>query len=697
MKNFQCYFGEHERNTFNFKEGLNLVIGDNGGGKSKLYDAFYWVIYDQIFNSDIRMFQGTKSYKEKFISDKAKSECVVGNDLNVEVILIAKTSQDKKFKLTRIYKAKKVSDREWECNSSSRLLIDECKQTNWVSVEKSKHEGILKLVIPEHLKPYMWFQGEQVDGLMDFSDKSTLTNAINLLSNITMYDDLIDIVKKGNDTSAKNYRSAQNKLTKNISKSKLLNDQLNQIRANISSKSNDIEINEANLQISKDKIEELIGQIDDAEFKADLKKKHEIAKSNLKRSTDELTEKYNGLHKKLFNDSWVLKHSQSFFDKFSIKYNNYNDLHNKLLNSGNNREYELPIDVPQPIYVSKMLEDEKCLVCNRDAKKGTEEYEHIEYLLNRKNKNIEENIFINDCSSLFSKLYNNGLGFKQLISRIDTIIADEFEEIQRLRNSIKLNNSEISEIKNSFEQLIEDDNSENIVKSFRTHEANREKYESLLNADRKVFENLKIKAKEVEIALDKLVEGSVDKVIEKSDKVFKDLFEVVKSTRNEVYDTLIVELEKKANSLFTKMTERNLAIKGKIKLKKLANGNYIPEIVGSDGYILSNPNDSNIILVKLSLIMAIIISRGKWSENYSLILDAPTAKMAEKYTYGFYEALGSKFSQSIVMTYDFINVEQRNLLKSFNVGNVYTIESFFPNHDSTDNNDLEVLIKEVQL
>ena len=230
MKNFQCYFGEHERNTFNFKEGLNLVIGDNGGGKSKLYDAFYWIIYDKIFNSDIRRFQPTNSYKEKFISDKAKSQCVVGDYINVEVNLNAKSSADKEYKITRIYRAKKISEREWECDSSSRLLIDENKASRWVSIEEKYHDHILNLVIPQHLKPYMWFQGEQVDGLMDFSDKSTLTNVMNLLSNITLYDDLIGITKKGHETSEKKYRAAQNKLIKDAGKSESLNKELNQIK-----------------------------------------------------------------------------------------------------------------------------------------------------------------------------------------------------------------------------------------------------------------------------------------------------------------------------------------------------------------------------------------------------------------------------------------------------------------------------------
>ena len=64
MKNFQCYHGDHEDNLLHFKNGINLIVGDNGGGKSKLYDAFYWVLYDEIFSSDERTFKKTKQYSE---------------------------------------------------------------------------------------------------------------------------------------------------------------------------------------------------------------------------------------------------------------------------------------------------------------------------------------------------------------------------------------------------------------------------------------------------------------------------------------------------------------------------------------------------------------------------------------------------------------------------------------------------------
>jgi DNA sulfur modification protein DndD len=70
LENFMCYAG---KNSMEFTEGINVIIGDNGYGKSKLYDAFYWVMYDQVFLPEKKEFQNTKSVKSKIISDKAKS------------------------------------------------------------------------------------------------------------------------------------------------------------------------------------------------------------------------------------------------------------------------------------------------------------------------------------------------------------------------------------------------------------------------------------------------------------------------------------------------------------------------------------------------------------------------------------------------------------------------------------------------
>jgi hypothetical protein len=95
--------------------------------------------------------------------------------------------------------------------------------------------------------------------------------------------------------------------------------------------------------------------------------------------------------------------------------------------------------------------------------------------------------------------------------------------------------------------------------------------------------------------------------------------------------------------------------------------------------------------------MSIILSRGKGGENYALITDAPTSKMSENYSNGFYNTLSNKFKQSIVMTYDFNTEEKRKILSEYNVGSIYIIRSNFPNNDSADRTDLSTDITEIKI
>ena len=50
IDNFQSYYGSQ---TLEFSQGLNLVIGNGGKGKSKLFNAFYWVLFGKIYITGI--------------------------------------------------------------------------------------------------------------------------------------------------------------------------------------------------------------------------------------------------------------------------------------------------------------------------------------------------------------------------------------------------------------------------------------------------------------------------------------------------------------------------------------------------------------------------------------------------------------------------------------------------------------------
>ena len=47
LNNWYNYMGSYD-NTFNFKSKLNVVVGTNNSGKTKLYNAFRYIFEDKV-------------------------------------------------------------------------------------------------------------------------------------------------------------------------------------------------------------------------------------------------------------------------------------------------------------------------------------------------------------------------------------------------------------------------------------------------------------------------------------------------------------------------------------------------------------------------------------------------------------------------------------------------------------------------
>lgn len=698
MKNFQCYVGEHSENSFTFSNGINFIIGNNGAGKSKLYDAFYWVLNDHIFNSDTRRFLPTDSYKERLISDHVTRNCPVGETVTCEVVLQVTSASDSEYRLTRIFHATKISDApKWLCERS-KLIIEEKKTLRWFPSSESA-ESVLKRVIPAHLKPYMWFQGEQVDGLMDLTDKNALTQIINLLSDIDKYDDLITILEGGSEKAATDLRNEQKRLSKNAVKSQELTDRYNSKRAFIENKKSEVKTLESNVEQSKIRIEELISKIGDAKKHSELKTVKEKLEFDLKKSQEKYDSLYKGISSNIFSKYWVLKGTELGISKFSAKFKDYVVQHQSRISAIKGSSLRLPLNVPQPVHVQQMLEECHCFVCDRSAPFGTEAYENIKKHLDR-NTVVESDVFVNDFSEYYQSVYDSGISFSKFISNVSDSIADYFRQLEDCRRDIGDYKEKIENLNLQFEGLIDADDSENIVKDFRVNTKNNELYSGRLTSAVQELNNAQMDLDKISKELLGLVAGEIEKKYELANSVFRNLFEMSKSVRDDVYRSIIKDLESDANSIFSKMTYYNNSLTGKISLKILSNGTCIPEIIDSHGYIISGSNDSNIILIKLSLIIAILSSKSKWSENYTLISDAPTAKMAKNYSTGFYEALTSNFNQSIIMTYDFMEPSERvDILnnKKIKIGSIHLLNPSFNNSDREDRADLRIEVTKVSV
>ena len=74
ITNFYCFLGE---NILEFSKGLNIISAVNSGGKSQLFNAFYWTFFDQIY-ADVDNNSTKKEWK------KSRNLIVCPDKLKVE-------------------------------------------------------------------------------------------------------------------------------------------------------------------------------------------------------------------------------------------------------------------------------------------------------------------------------------------------------------------------------------------------------------------------------------------------------------------------------------------------------------------------------------------------------------------------------------------------------------------------------------
>lgn len=721
LNDFMCYAGS---NKFEFEEGINVIIGDNGYGKSKLFDAFYWVMYNECFNTSKKKFQSTNLLKRLIISDKAISEANDGIISASVTLTFYNTEKDCLYILDRKYSVKKSEDKIIEdFDSEETIWFKELSYLNAKEIKDSDQiEKIKKSILPDNIKPYMWFQGEQVESIIDFNQNDTLTRAINILSNITSYDNIITVADSLKESSLKEFNKKQRDLSGDKGKSEGLElDRQYLIERIKGLELQNIQIRD-NLATAEEKSEILLNKHSDAQKIREIEIKRKSIEKNLTETQEEFNEEQKGLHKRMFTNKWVLKGTEDLFEEYSKMYNQFE--HTKLLNetkiqarldSENAMVQELqarlPIDVPEPIHVEYMLTIERCLVCDREAPKESEAWLKMKELLDRSKMKIktleDEEASIHNFSADFKKLYQNGLGLSHNIKNIDDDITSTYRRIRKLDKRRKSLSEDLRKIESEINSLIVDaalnvNQATNLINEYAAQNelAKRSIKEVMSNS------NIILKRKEelakIEADLSKLVIGEMPAYLVEKIKVLDEFCEVVNSTRKRVFNKLVLILEEEANKHYLEMTQGNMSSRGIIRLKELSNGkNYMPELVDEQGNILLQLNTGNIILIKLATIMAIISARqgSRDTDLYTLITDAPMSVFGEDYTIGFCKTVSKVYRQSIIMSKEFYkNTALRKQLltnSEIKLGKVYLISPSIPENQRSNRNCLSTNIEKL--
>ncbi|MFW6002257.1 MAG: AAA family ATPase [archaeon] len=725
IENFQCYSGSLEQNTFEFKEGLNVIIGDNGSGKSKLYDAFYWVLYDKIFNSTNRDFRSSSDVNTELISDQAKANTSEGDHVKaiVQIHLIdnnQKTSHPDEYILERSYDIKRKNGKlpfnvndAWELPSRSIKKIEKKDILDFKPCGDQDFDRVANKLLPSNMKPYLWFQGEQVDSLIDFKKQDSLTNAIEVLSDIKKYDTLIEVAEKVQLQAEKAYRSEVNKRAKASSEIDELQREETVLIKQIEKDKDNLKKIEENYVRADNNREDLMSQIDDAEKYNKLKLKIKNAIEKKDELNKQINEKQKQFNSNLFKKNWILKGAAPFYDEFEELMREYEEkrenlkLQHKIKEQQDTaRTHKLPENVPNKSYLKSMLKDEHCYLCDREFEYGDKAYDHINELFEgAKHSKINYSDFLkNDFKKDLETLKVNSAYIRRnVIENIDLSIREEIELIEGKTDQKDKAITELEQLTSELENLLassklDEGDTDNILGSFRNiNKSIDELKEQQTNIKNRLDTN-KTKLEEKQEAIRNCAGSDIDQKVVRNKEILEDYLEITKITRKIVYEEQIKRIEKEANKHFYKMTEDNQAVRGKIILEKRGQS-YMPVNVDEEGNRLSSPNDANIILIKIATILAIVTAKSGSHEHYPMISDAPTSKFSDNYTIGFCKAISDVFNQSIIVSYDFYHNQElrKRLLEDVeNLGSVYIIDPSVKEEERMNRTELSTMIKSVR-
>lgn len=667
LKNFQSYFGDS--NGIEFTEGLNIIAGSIASGKSKLFDAFYWVLNDKIYVTG-KDWISTKNLGISFVNDKAKYESTDINDIiETSVEIVVKNNNEKRSSRNIDYTIKReflIRRRELnDCFNSgnwnispSTLTVEyvDPKTSNTEITHNQEAKDMIEKLFPSKISPYIWFQGEALDKLIDFDNKGTIRKAIDYISYVPLYKMMNNIISEVNKKITNRARKEVGKLSTDIRKYEELSREIELKNNTISNNKALIEEKTKTLAQREEQLEEVETDLAAlVEFPALNEEKREI--ENDIHNINETIERLDINERKKFSSLWMLYGTKHLFQSAADRLIEFEDYRQSLIN----KEYELPEDVPGDVYINKMLKKEICLICDRPAEENSKPWNSIKAKLNRKlkpeslsNENEKINGEVLTFKTKLASLSRNYDSIKDEILNHRKKLDDAYGERKIYQDKLQTVNDEIDKLytKRGID----------ISEGAQTHRKKHGEYKTLnvdiRNLNRKI-EGMKASIRDAEMNISKL-EGDINKIqrTNKDVKVIEE--EIAKYTKylskhianieKKEYYKLVDQIESEANMSFGYITSVNNTIDGLIQIDR---DTFRVLNIDREGRELENYNTGHYTLMKMCIINAIISLTNDYKDaSYPFITDAPTSNLDDKATFAYLESISHTFNQSIVITKD---------------------------------------------
>ena len=662
ITNYQSYYG---RNVFDFVEGVNIVHGANGHGKTKFFEAIEWVFND--YDSNL----------EGLVSQKAiHNEIKEGIDVPVSVRITV--SQNNEIKtIERLFIVKKSDDGISVSKPNlTGIREEETGERYHVDFPKILRDEIFDA----RIRRYSMFKGET--DLKVFENKDALSRLIDMFSDAVHLKKYISKAEYFVTRAEGAVTSAGKKSAKGEKQYAILSEEISYLKKEISDKESEQHQHEINIEKIRASIDKYENIIDNAEAYQTLSeririKESEISKLQVRvRSCENYTQD-------LFDKNWILTNYKPVFEEYKIKIAKVSKSKRKLENEYQQKIGEkkavdnlkngiipLPIGAPTRQHMVEMLDAKLCKVCNRDAPEGSEAFEFMNNRLKEYIESVEKDVV--EKKQLFKYNYINSLtkisdSNDENISNIinmESKISANFEFVENRKADI--NKKIVEREKEEAERAkviggsnIDVGSAATILKDFKGLNTNIKEENTSLSGLTNIIKSKKDKLDNFQNQKDNIDRVNVAGYLMKTQDLLKDVLTITTETTEKELNTLVVYLEKQANEIFQATNEGGYTGNLKLYKTKIGNQNQI-EFKVLDNF--NNPfalNGAQEVLAHTSLLLAISkMVKNEANESYPLILDAPLSTFDSNKYPAFFNSFKENTDQCIILVKDFIKEDE---------------------------------------
>lgn len=683
IENFQSYY---ESQTIEFSKGLNLIIGNGGKGKSKLFNAFYWVLFGKIYITGIgwcttdNLPQSAKFAMQRyeFINKRALFKAQINDKIRASVQIEIEDDKGNDYIIERSVSALRLEGEEWDSNDAwqvggNMLKVSFDSTTGTKVLNDLLAEDKINELFPDGIRNYIWFQGESLESLINFRNKETLKAAVKHISYFPYYEKLSEIISKSKLKITGIESRKLKEVNKHNSSVKELLSTIDNLNYKISREEESKKQFETHIEIIKIALADGETKISGLASYSMLVKKYKDCENEINKLLSETT-RIDEFQREKLPSLWVLRGIEPMIQQCK-----------EIIEKHKEEEYTVPekkyLDNPSRSKLEEILKDKKCFVCGTEFSEDDAPYHYITERLRLQEEYLKEMEEYTSNMQL-SKQFNMFVGKIQdypdslliSLSKIDKQWKDSEDELEkymaqrrRKQDEKRKLDEQIEDIKkkHGVDPVTQAETAGIINSSIRASRSNLEAQQRKLDVSKQTISNYRSELRAAERELEKLgvKDSTVAKVPETEWKHISTFLEdICKRVQESARKDLLHKIEERANLFYAKFTEHDNGYKGNVRIGE----DYSIEF---DAGLNTSHEDRK----KMSIINALLsLNQEAMGTYYPFISDAPTSSFDLETTHKYLLGIKDIFGQSIVLTKD-VDLESDKYIDLQNQSNVSRI------------------------